>query len=220
MSKATTALALDCARAYCSVALLYNETIIVKEERAPRAAAGALLDMMDTLLKDNHCLPEQLDFIAVTHGPGSFTGLRIACSMVQAMAFVHGIPVVPLSTLEVMAHAYYVEHQHPYVITLLDAYREEIYWSSYYLNEAGILTTQQPPQLVKTKDMTVPFEAPWRAIGDACLLPKTLALYDTGYYNASHLLPLGAKAFHEGKTVRAETLTPLYVRDESAWSSG
>ena len=217
MMEKNTALAIDCARDYCSVALLHEDTVTLKEEREPRAAAGALLSMVEKLLKEGGCSPGDLDFMAVTHGPGSFTGLRIACTIVQAIAFVHRVPVVPLSTLQVMAHAYFMTHQHRHVIALLDAYGEEVYWASYELNDLDTIVAQEAPQLAKPETITVPFEAHWHVIGDACLLPETLVLCHSGYYNASHLFSLGKSCFSRSETLRAEALAPLYLRDESAW---
>lgn len=217
MVKTNPSLAIDCAREYYSVALFYNETTLLKEGRDSRGAAAALLSMVDTLLNDSGCVLSQLDFIAVTHGPGSFTGLRIACAMVQGMAFIHNTPIVPLCTLQVMAQAYGDEYLSERVVTLLDAHREEIYWASYQRNEAGIMLPQTPPQLAKPHKIKLPEEETWKLIGDPCPLPKTLVLSGSGYYNASHLLPLGKAAFDRGEILSAKELAPLYLRDESAW---
>ena len=97
-------LALDASSDACSVALLVNigtdqEQLYSLHEHAPMQQAKRLLPAIQELLESASLTLEQLNAIAYGCGPGSFTGLRLACSVVQAIGFTHHIPSIPISTL-------------------------------------------------------------------------------------------------------------------------
>jgi tRNA threonylcarbamoyladenosine biosynthesis protein TsaB len=97
-------LCLDTSTDACSVALgLAPGQVISEHSEEPRVHARRVLGMVDAVLARGGVSPGQLDAIAVGCGPGSFTGVRIGCAVAQGLAFAAGLPVVPLSSLAMLA---------------------------------------------------------------------------------------------------------------------
>lgn len=96
-------LAIDASTDQASVALLINGVSISEEQGSQRTHAQILLPMIDKLLTEANSSLNQLDGIVFGCGPGSFTGLRIACSMAKGLAYAHDLPLIPVSSLAAIA---------------------------------------------------------------------------------------------------------------------
>src|SRR6185295_8182176 len=118
--------ALETSTEWCSVALWRDGEIAGLERRAGNRHSELALPMLENLLKKTNLTVAQLDAIAFGAGPGSFTGLRIACGIAQGLAFARGLPVLGVSTLEAMAE----ESGGTRVVACLDARMREVYYSA------------------------------------------------------------------------------------------
>ena len=98
-------LALDTSTEYCSIALWRDGSVDCRDAMAGQTHSQLLLPMIDQLLRRNELALQDLDGIAFGCGPGSFTGLRIACGVTQGLAFGRGLLVVGISTLLALAEA-------------------------------------------------------------------------------------------------------------------
>ena len=96
-------LVLDTSTEWCSAALWLDGRIHARRVLAEQRHSSLLLPMVDELLRESAIMLRQLDGIAYGAGPGSFTGLRIACAVTQGLAFGADLPVVGISTLESIA---------------------------------------------------------------------------------------------------------------------
>jgi len=96
-------LAFETATEACSVALWVDGQVCERFELAPRRHAELALPWADALLAEAGIARSQLDAIAVGRGPGAFTGVRLAISIAQGIALALDIPVIPISTLAVLA---------------------------------------------------------------------------------------------------------------------
>ncbi|MGH8841670.1 MAG: tRNA (adenosine(37)-N6)-threonylcarbamoyltransferase complex dimerization subunit type 1 TsaB [Advenella sp.] len=93
-------LAFDTSTEYCSIALLLDGELLSREVLAERRHSELILPMLQRMLEEAGLTLTQLDGIAFGAGPGSFTGLRIACGVAQGLAFGAGLPVAGICTLE------------------------------------------------------------------------------------------------------------------------
>src|SRR5712671_27366 len=88
---------------WCSVALWRDGEIASLERRAPNRHSELALPLLEKLLGEAGLTASQLDGVAFGAGPGSFTGLRIACGLAQGLAFARDLPVVGISAFEAIA---------------------------------------------------------------------------------------------------------------------
>lgn len=127
-------LAIDTSTERASVALMQNEEIRSEEQGAQRDHARLLLPTVERLLAEAELNLSQLDGIIYGRGPGSFTGLRIACSVAKGLAYAQDLPVYPVSSLAAIANEVLEQkdefHQLT-VLAVLDARMNELYWSSF-----------------------------------------------------------------------------------------
>ncbi len=119
-------LAMDTAAQACSVAL-WQETAVTHHvfREMARGHASELLPMVDGLLQDVALEITDLDALAVTIGPGGFTGLRIGLAAARGFAAASGLPVIGVTTLEALAHG--VGKQEGKILCALDAKRADLY---------------------------------------------------------------------------------------------
>jgi len=128
-------LALETSTTACSVAIGERDFLISKTDVRPRAHHALLLPMVDELLKQSNTALTDLDAIAFGNGPGSFTGLRIAASAAQGLAFGAGLPVIAVSSLQALALTALSELQDEATVTrvlvAVDAHMGDLYWGSF-----------------------------------------------------------------------------------------
>ncbi len=145
-------LALETSTEFCSVALNLDGKISYKEVLAERRHSEILLPMIQELLSETGLILQQIDGIAFGAGPGSFTGVRIACGIAQGLAYAIDLPAVGVSTLEAVAQQIGKQK----VIVALDARMNEIYYAAYQnrcddhwetINEPRLCTPDHAPSL-------------------------------------------------------------------------
>ncbi len=130
-----TLLAIDTSTERATVALAVGDLVFHDEKRNVREHANGLLPMINGLLAEASLSLNQLDGIVFGCGPGSFTGLRITCSIAKALAYAHDLPLFPVSSLAAIAEEVY--HATPdlkpdtHVLAMLDARMQQVYWAHF-----------------------------------------------------------------------------------------
>jgi len=126
----------------CSVALSKDgKTISLKQtNKASYSHAKLLHQHIDEVFKDSNLSRTTIDAVAVSKGPGSYTGLRIGVSTAKGLCYALNKPLIALPTLEVLAHQ--VKIKEGYIIPMLDARRMEVYASIFDSNYQIIRETQ------------------------------------------------------------------------------
>jgi tRNA threonylcarbamoyladenosine biosynthesis protein TsaB len=214
-------LALDTSTEYCSVALWQDGAVAERCELVGQKHSEVLMEMLDALLREASVKLMQLDGIAFGMGPGSFTGVRIACGVTQGLALGANLPVVGVCTLQALAEG----SGKLRVIAALDARMGEIYHAAYEKHD-DVWTTLSEPCLCKPEDApSVPGEN-WFGIGsgfaihgaalDEKYAGQLLGMDGSMVPQAAEIAALGAAQFALGHGVDAAEALPLYLRDKVA----
>lgn len=124
-------LAIDTSTEIASIALHTGEELLCDEQSNPKTHAQFILPMINKLMVNAGLQMNQLDGIVFGQGPGSFTGLRIACSIAKGLAYAHDLGLIPVSNLVAIAWAarQHAQGAHVPVLTVLDARMHEMYWA-------------------------------------------------------------------------------------------
>lgn len=218
-------LAVETSTEACSVALYIDGEVRECFEIAPREHTKLILPMIDSLLADAQLKPQQLDALAFSRGPGSFTGVRISTGVIQGIALGADLPVVPVSTLAAIAHNYLKNTDKECVYTAMDARMGELFWGVYQQNTQGYAELIGKEVVTLAENVVIP-DMPGVGIGsgwgvyqqqltdrlgalvlgiEADLLPRASAIAD-----------LGVIGFNNNEAVDVEKAMPVYLRDKVA----
>ncbi|MDO8413217.1 MAG: tRNA (adenosine(37)-N6)-threonylcarbamoyltransferase complex dimerization subunit type 1 TsaB, partial [Gallionellaceae bacterium] len=180
-----------------------------------------LLELLDSVLQEAGVKLVQLDGIAYGAGPGSFTGVRIACGVAQGLALGAELPVLGVCTLQALAQA----AGHDQVIAALDARMGEIY-HAVYEKQAGKWMTVCEPNLCLPQHAPAVLNAGWFGVGSGFALNgavlserygNQLAACDAqAIPQASAIAHYAAPLFAAGQGSDAAQAMPLYLRDKVA----
>ena len=214
-------LALETSTEYCSVAVWQDEEIISRCVLAGQRHSELLLELLDSVLQEAGVKLAQLDGIAYGAGPGSFTGVRIACGVAQGLALGAELRVLGVCTLQALAQA----AGHDKVIAALDARMGEIYHAVYEKQAEKWITVCRPNLCLPQQAPAVP-NTGWFGVGSG-FLQHDAALnkqYDgqmTGcdaqaVPQASAIAHYAAPLFADGQGQDAAQALPLYLRDKVA----
>ncbi len=220
-------LALDTATECCSAALLVGDQLLTREEELARGHAGRILPMIDELLGETGVSLRSLDGIAFGRGPGSFTGVRLAASITQGLAFGAGLGVVAISDLRALAQRAFDEDA---CITRSlicnDARMHEVYWGCFERGSDGLALDKGPERVGPAWSVHLPSAWP-----DAAGLGRGFAAYpalkalagvvvrgawDRLLPRAAEVVRLAAAEVMAGRLLPPEAAVPVYLRDDVA----
>ena len=199
---------------WCSVALWLDGEITGIEERAGNRHSERVLPMLEKLFRMKDIAAPLLDAVAFGAGPGSFTGLRIACGVAQGIAFARGIPAIGISTLEALAE----ESGAARVVACLDARMREVYYSA--LERSGGRWREVIPALCAAPaDLPTPPGEGWIGCGNGFAAYGSLGLVNVNpqiHPSAVAVARLAAPRLAAGEGVDAALAVPVYVREKVA----
>lgn len=142
---------IDTAVETASVCLAENDTVLnVKENPSPKDSASWIHTAIKELLEEKNFTLHQLSAVAVTAGPGSYTGLRVGMATAKGLCYVLGVPLITVNTLQVMAVAA-LEETTDLLCPMIDARRTEVFTAVYNHNLKAVV----PPQNLVLSENTL-----------------------------------------------------------------
>ena len=218
-------LAFDTSTAICTVALLIDGKIIERSEIAPQRHAALILPMIKDLLESAQIRLQDLNAIAVGQGPGSFMGIRIAIGVAQGLAFGAQLPVITVSSLQILAQTAYAVTSATQIIAGWDARMEAVYWGIYQKNEQGIMSSLKLDSLNTPQEIHIP-EGKWLLAGNAWHTyrqpfdPMIKSRPDVAlgppdiFPQANALVLIAEQLYLAGKMQKPHEVKPVYLRDQ------
>jgi len=225
-------LALDTATEACSTALLIDGRLVVREAEFDRGHAEHILGMVDAVLAEEGLRLSDLDALAFGRGPGAFTGVRLAASVVQGLAFASGRPVVPVSDLAAVAQrALDLAFKPDRVLVCNDARMQEVYWACFELAANGLARLVGAEHVGPPSSVALPsgwadaaagsiagvgrgFRA-YPALGSA-LAPRVNVVRDDILPRAAEIARLATIDVAAGRLLQPDEAIPVYLRDDVA----
>ena len=231
-------LAFDTSTDTMSIAVCQGAQVWQHSGAGGAQASASLIPAIMALMSQAGLRFEALDAIAFGRGPGSFTGLRTACSVAQGLALGAGVPVLPVDTLLTVAEEARFALQSRRetggpspltalrVMSLLDARMDEVYAACYEFDGArwqqhGDYCLCQPEHLMQGLDLPADSKAGWQIAGNAhpvygarlpvFVVPPVLALP-----TAAAMLRLAPALLASGQALPADQALPTYIRDKVA----
>lgn len=195
--------------------------ILSKSVLAEQRHSELLLPMLQELLAKSELGLVQLDGIAFGAGPGSFTGLRIACGVAQGLAFGSSLPVIAISTLEALAQ----QTGSNSVVTAIDAHIGEIYHAAYVKSEDNWEAASIPTLCLPRYAPLIPGDN-WVGCGSAfdkyCdelrnHYGSSISRIESGLVpRAREIAQLAEQGFKKGLGIDPVDATPIYIRNKIA----
>lgn len=217
-------LAFETSTEACSVAVHADGWVRERFEVAPRRHAELALPWAEQLLDEAGLARAQLDAIAVGRGPGAFTGVRLGIGLAQGIALALGLPVVPVSTLQVLALR--APADAPRVLAAIDARMGEVYAAAFERRD-GVLVPVSTEAVCAPDALALPGDdRDWFAVGTGLgagngmlaerLRPRLAGVDAQALPHAADLLALALPAFARGEACAPEQVEPAYLRDNVA----
>ena len=218
-------LAFETATEACSVALYVDGQVLERFEVAPRRHAELSLPWAEQLLAEAGVARSELDAIALSRGPGAFTGVRLAIAIAQGIALALDRPLLPVSTLQTVALR--APADVPRVLACIDARMGELYAARYLRDADGELQLQERELLVAPDAVQLPADdGLWAGVGTgfaagegvlSTRLQARLSSVDAqALPSAADVLKIAVPAMLRGEAIAPELVQPAYLRDNVA----
>jgi tRNA threonylcarbamoyladenosine biosynthesis protein TsaB len=224
VSATTRGLALETSGRTGSIALVENGAVTAEQtfSHGLKHAAG-LLPLIDQLIRHTGWTPSSIQYLYVSHGPGSFTGLRIGVTLAKTLALVTGAKIVPVPSLAVLARNAPADARH--VVVVLDAKRDQIFTARYEWID-GQIAEIEPAHLDTLWAILARTPAPVHLIGEGIPYHEKFLPADRAgiiitpeprwIAQASVVAQLGLELARQGKFIDPDTFVPAYVRKPEA----
>jgi tRNA threonylcarbamoyladenosine biosynthesis protein TsaB len=217
-------LVIDTSASQCSIALRYKNFLFHHNQAITKDYSQTILPSLHHLLSEANAELSEISMIVYTEGPGSYTGLRIACSVIQGICFIYKTPVLAISSLALLAQGIYHQYGYTRVLATLNAYRQEVYWGYYeYSPQTHLMCAMIPDQVSSTLQIApellnhcVIAGDGWEAFksSNACVINKSSLLAQP---NALNGFDFAVQQAYPIPQPSIDNIVPIYLRGETEW---
>jgi tRNA threonylcarbamoyladenosine biosynthesis protein TsaB len=209
-------LAIECTHAALSVAVMNAGVVIEVRSADWKKAAETLVPLIEQVMAESALDLKQLDCIAISSGPGSFTALRIGMAVAKGVAYGLGIPLVPVPTMPAMAASLQTESGS--IMAVIPSRKGEYYFASYVPEElASALWHDEVKRgsaadVVAASSVNIGTVIVGRGLTEIIpLLTASGAVYrEADLFSASSLLPAAQRLFAGADAAELNGVTPDY----------
>ena len=217
-------LAIDTSTEACSVALAIDDNVNERFELVQQRHSECLLPMVQALLAEASLGLSQLDAIAFSRGPGSFTGLRIGAGVTQGLAFGADLPVVAISSLAALAQGQNMQK----ILAAFDARMGQVYYGAYRRNAQGLVELWGTESVVAPDAVSLPMDSDsdWVGAGNGWdqyteqlltgLKDRVKTWLPQCYPHAKDIITLAKDSVARRDVIAPQAAIPVYVRDDVA----
>lgn len=214
-------LAIDTSTKFLSLAVADEEKILAKlHEHSKMKHSALLMPAVETLLEKCGLKIKDMDAIALSIGPGSFTGLRIGVAACKAMNLALGIPIVALPTLDVIAYNF-IDRKERVLCPVIDAKKNKIYTCLYNAKEGKLhrltdyMLTDMNKIIAKIKSPALFFGDALMLYGEECRNNKYIRISREDWFPKAEVAArLGIVKAKKKKIENAEKLVPMYMHSQ------
>lgn len=214
-----TILQLETATQVCSAAISVNgETIALKEQMASNIHAGSLTLFIKEVMDAANLTFGDLDAVAVSKGPGSYTGLRIGVSTAKGLCFALDKPLIAIDTLQMMAGGFAESGAPGLICAMIDARRMEVFTAMFDMDLNYVINTEA--KIVDAQSFATELASGVVTfIGDGALkcaevIQHPHAVFSERNFNsAANMSKLAHQAFTEGEFEDVAYFEPFYLKD-------
>ncbi len=221
-------LTLEASSVSASVCITEDTTLLAQSfQNCGLTHSTTLLPMADHVLRTSQLTIHDLDAIAVTVGPGSFTGIRIGVATAKGIADGHDLPCIPVSSL--IGNAWNVTLTDRLICPVMDARRNQLY-NALFTIQNGVPVRLTEDRLILMENLRkelISQEKSVLLVGDGAQICYNNFMQTTGLdvtvapsglqYPAAYGAAMEAyRLYQNGMTVPAAELTPLYLRQPQA----
>jgi len=216
-------LSIETSSVSCSVCIKTDEVLSkLYQNNISNIHGEVIFEFIESALNEVAIEKEDLDFIIFGSGPGSFTGLRVGCSVAQGLGYGLKIPIIPISSLRILAQRAINDLNAKEVVVINDAHMEELYIGKYILSE-NIAIPSKPDFSILKEDIS---DLVLSATKDLFFVGNAANLLDTKLKDRifSDLIPTANSSFalaedliSKQKFISAEKVKINYISGESQW---
>jgi tRNA threonylcarbamoyladenosine biosynthesis protein TsaB len=222
MSSAPLILHIETGTAVCAAALSHGDTLLaIKENDEGRAHAQLLAVFIDALLREQHCTANDLAAVAVSEGPGSYTGLRVGVSTAKGICYGSRKPLIAVNSLQSLAFLAIEKKLLPapdaLIVPMIDARRMEVYTAVF--DAGGKQLTPTTAEIIDENSF-IDFLSQHRVlfVGDGAEKCRALLTHPHAHFaplhaSAAGMVKLAAQAFTQQQFVDIAYFEPFYLKD-------